>query len=363
MAYIRKNLDANGRVVSHTAEIFLGRDENNKPIRHYVTRKKERDCIREAKKIELDFREKNTADIGKKKVVVWFQEYLDINEGGKLTDGTITLYTGFLKNHYKPFFKQMKMEKVTDYHLKRFQSNLLKKLAPSTTNRIMSALRGAFTEGLKHHSPFKDFEIVKANEPNVSAPNTREFQEILKAVEGSRYEIPVLLAGWCGFRRGEILALRVNDLDFEKGTIRIDEGWTKNKKGTYTLKTPKSKKGIREERVPDELMSMIKKMLTKGKVVELDPEGKRFLWNSRPDTFSPRNRNYRRRRDAPRYTFHELRHFHATWMWENGIPDKYAAKRMGQTEEVLRSTYQHLGLEKQREIDEKIVQIAKTARK
>ena len=125
----------------------------------------------------------------------------------------------------------------------------------------------------------------------------------------------------------------------------------------------RSERGFRTERVPEELMNMIKKMISDKKIVELNPTGNAFLWNIRPDTFSTSYRNFLRRRNAPAYTFHELRHYQATWMFNQGFPDKYAARRMGQTEEVLRNTYQHLGLKKKEELDEKVVQITKAARK
>ena len=358
MASYRKVHDKDGKHIGWEATIYLGRDADGKAIRKYLRMERERDLKRAAKQIELDHKEAVTSSVGKKRVVAWFEEYVELNRND-FSPATQTLYAGYLKNHYKPFFKQLRMDKVTDHHLKQFQNWLLETLAPSTANRIMSALKGAFTDGLKVKSPFVEFSLVEPNDPDVSAPSVAEFAEIQMAVAGSGYEIPVLLAAWCGFRRAEILALRVDDLDFEKETIRIDEAWSKHKDGKYVLKKPKSKRGAREERVPPGLMERIRKMLTDGKVVELNPSGDRFLFNSRPDTFSTSYRNFLRRRGAPAYTFHELRHYHATWLWDSEIPDKYAAKRMGQTVEVLKSTYQHLGLKKQDEVDEKVIAIAK----
>lgn len=358
MASYRKVHDKDGKHIGWEATIYLGRDADGKPIRKYLRMERERELKKAAKQIELDHREATTSNVGKKRVVTWFEEYVELNQND-FSPATQTLYAGYLKNHYEPFFKQMRMDKVTDHHLKKFQNWLLETLAPSTANRIMSALRGAFTDGLKAKSPFVEFGLVEPNEPDVKAPSVEEFAEIHKAVKGSRYEIPVLLAAWCGFRRAEILALRVDDLDFEKETIRIDQAWSKRKDGRYVLKKPKSKRGMRTERVPPDLMEMIRKMLMEGKVVELNPKGDKLLFNSRPDTFSTSYRNFLRRRGAPAYTFHELRHYHATWLHDHGIEDKYAAKRMGQTVEVLKSTYQHLGLKKQQEVDEKIIAIAK----
>lgn len=356
MAYIRKMPNGNFQ-----ATVYLGRDADGKPVREYITDPSKRVVERKAKELEINTKAKALTDVGNMRVVDWFEMHVELNEHD-FSPSTIDLYLGYLKNHYKPFFKLMRVKQINHLHLKQFQSRLLRTLAPSTVSRIMSALRGAFTEGMGRDSPFEEVTIVKPNDPDVRAPSSEEFLEILEAVRGSRYEIPVLLAAWVGLRRAEVLALRVNDLNFEKNTIRIDEAWSKTKDGTYVLKDPKSKRGKREERIPDELMTMIREhIMGNGKVVNLKPNAEEFLFSSRPDTFSTSYRNYLRRRNAPAYTFHELRHYHATWLFENNIPDKYAAKRMGQTVEVLKETYQHLGLKKQEEVDEKIMEIANTA--
>jgi len=355
MAYIRANYDKNGKTRSYTAEIFLGYDENGKPIRKYVTRKLKADCKKAAQEIELNYKEKTTSNIGKKKVVTWFEEYIEIH-WHEFSPGTVSLYLSYLRNHIAPFFKNMKMEDVTDYHLGKFQSKLLENLERSSVRRIMGALQGAFTEGLKDKTPFKGFSIIEPNDPDVRAPSPEELMAILDALTGHVvYQLLAMLAAWCGLRRGEALALRENDLDFAEKTIRVDETWIKDKNGNFVLKAPKSKYGKRIVRAPDELMDALYKYIIKQrKVVELRPQGDRFLFNLRVDSFSTSFRRYLRRRGAPDYSFHELRHYHATWMFLNGVPDPYAAQRMGHTIEVLRQNYQHLGLREKQELDEKI---------
>ena len=56
----------------------------------------------------------------------------------------------------------------------------------------------------------------------------------------------------------------------------------------------------------------------------------------------------------PKFRFHDLRHYHATSLYENNIADQYAAERMGHDIKVLKGIYQHLGLNKKKEEDEKV---------
>lgn len=59
----------------------------------------------------------------------------------------------------------------------------------------------------------------------------------------------------------------------------------------------------------------------------------------------------------PKIRFHDLRHYHANWLYSQGIPDQYAAKRLGHDIQTLKTIYQHLGVDKKEEIDNNIRQL------
>ncbi|MDA8227177.1 MAG: tyrosine-type recombinase/integrase [Desulfitobacterium hafniense] len=59
----------------------------------------------------------------------------------------------------------------------------------------------------------------------------------------------------------------------------------------------------------------------------------------------------------PKVRFHDLRHYHASWLYNHDIPDQYAAKHMGHDIQILKGIYQHLDLKKEHEIDDKIRQL------
>lgn len=58
-----------------------------------------------------------------------------------------------------------------------------------------------------------------------------------------------------------------------------------------------------------------------------------------------------REKKLPKIRFHDLRHYHASWMYKQGIPDQYAAGRLGHDIHVLKGIYQHLDLDVKDEID------------
>jgi integrase len=57
--------------------------------------------------------------------------------------------------------------------------------------------------------------------------------------------------------------------------------------------------------------------------------------------------------------FHDLRHYHATFLHNNGIPDQYAADRLGHDIMVLKKIYQHLDQDTKKASDAKMMDLLK----
>ncbi|TLN10126.1 site-specific integrase, partial [bacterium] len=265
MASIKKT--PNG---SYQATVYIGRDANGKQLFKYVTKPTLRECKAAAREIEQEKEEGKLTNIGNIRVAAWIEQYLEDNNNS-YASGTIGLYKIYLRCHWKPFFKQMKLKDINDLHINKLKNELLGKMKSSTARRIMGALSKILKTALKDKSPTKDIKLPKANPSSAKAPSTEEFIRIHTAVNGTRYEIPVLCAGWCGFRREEIFAIRPDDLDFQNGTIRIDEAYAKNDQGQYEFGPPKSENGYRTIKAPSYLMNLFKKVMPKTKVVSIKP--------------------------------------------------------------------------------------------
>lgn len=51
--------------------------------------------------------------------------------------------------------------------------------------------------------------------------SAEETQKMFEAIKGTKLELPVLVAAFYGLRRGEVLGLKWDAIDFERGTISI----------------------------------------------------------------------------------------------------------------------------------------------
>lgn len=335
---------------TYRARIFVGRDANGKQLFKSVTRPTEKECKSAARKIEQDLEDKKFINIGNIKLSTWVDEWIQLNKG-RLSPSTIGLYKIYANAHYKPFFKSMKLSQVNEIHIRQFMAEKLKTLSPNTVRKLMTVLGKMLRDILKDRNPVKDIEIPKKTKYSPKVPTLGEFNKLREIVRGTFDEPIILLAAWCGLRRGEIFALKPNDIDWNAGKITIDENYAINDDYTYNYKAPKSLNGYRIVSVPDELMDILD---TYYKNLKKVPER---LFEMRPDHYSDRFHAIITDNELPPIRFHDLRHYHASWLYENGFPDQYAAKHMGHDIQTLKSIYQHLGLTKTQELDEKIKQI------
>ncbi len=350
MASIKKRIGKNGKV-SWQAAVYTGRDANGVQLFEYVTRDTERECKKAARELEQQRDEGKLSKIPNMRFSPWAKEWLKINEG-RLSSSTYATYEIFNTAHFEPEFGRLKLNQINETHIKRFMSKKLKSMKKSSVRRMMSVLKVMLHDALKHKSPLSDIKLPSDGRSESNIPTHEELDKIRADVKGTHYEAIILLAGWGGLRRGEILALKPDDLDKDNCIIRIDESRRINKHSQYEDGRTKSENGIRKIVIPDELMGMLWEIRKKN------PQKTR-LFEMRPDALTRWFSRSQKRFNWPDITFHSLRHYHASWLYENEIPDQYASKRMGHTVKVLKMVYQHIGVDREKLLDDKIKQINK----
>ncbi|MDD2234332.1 MAG: hypothetical protein PHZ11_03125 [Desulfitobacteriaceae bacterium] len=80
------------------------------------------------------------------------------------------------------------------------------------------------------------------------------------------------------------------------------------------------------------------------------------MFDLRPDYWSERFHNVIVQNNLAPVRFHDLRHYHASWLYKNGILDHKAADRIGDDIRTLKQVYQHIGVDDSEELDEEIRQ-------
>ncbi|ABO49716.1 phage integrase family protein [Desulforamulus reducens MI-1] len=348
------------------ATIYVGRDSNGKQLFKYVTCDSLKEAKSKAREIEQEIEEGRFVHLDNTRVVAWIEKWMETKT---LSPSTRATYKSYIKNHYTPYFGNLKLKQLNEIHIKRFMAEKSKTVSQASVRRMTSVLKTSLADVMKQKSPAKDIKLPKEEKYTPRVPNDKEMETIHNAVRGTRDEPIVLLAAWCGLRRGEIFALRWNDIDWNNGTLRVDEAKSINEDNLYEDKRPKSENGLREVIVPEYLMGLLEDMRKPKKrkrkkkdqeptnIVEISNNSDHQIFNMRPDSYSSYWAAFVRNKKLPEIRFHDLRHYHASWLYARGIPDQYAAQRLGHDIRVLKTIYQHLGLDRQHEIDNNIRQM------
>ncbi len=350
MASIRKN--KNG---TYTATIYLGRDDAGKMIRKYITRDGHKECKVAAREAEEDYTNRGLTNVDSMKVSKYMDMWLEINKP-ELASTTIKSYRMYIEYHFKPAFGNIKVSQVTDLIIRKYISEKLATLSPTTVRKHYFTLQKMYRDALKHKSPFVGLKPPKCGQYMPTVPTEEQFGQIhgIFTAVGIEEEVVVLLAGWCGMRRGEIFALKWDDIDDPNGYIRIDEAMAlKEDDYGFEIKAPKSDKGVRVVAAPDELIRQLSELKRSRKSLQHE------IFTITPDSFSSKYSKIMKKNNMQGIRFHDLRHYHASILYKNNVPDLYAAERLGHDIWVLKKIYQHLGLEDKKTIDAQVKNLFK----
>lgn len=160
-----------------------------------------------------------------------YQSYLKIERG--LSKNTIDNYT-FDIQRLCDFLIQNDIDvspiKITDETLQQFIYNIAKEVNPRSQSRIISGLKSFFSylifEDYRNDNPL---ELIEAPRIGRKLPDTLSLTEIdsliaaidLSSNEGERNRAILETLYSCGLRVSELVSLRISDLFFDEGFVKI----------------------------------------------------------------------------------------------------------------------------------------------
>ena len=107
-------------------------------------------------------------------------------------------------------------------------------MANGTINRELAALKRMFRLASQQTPPLvaRAPHIPHLQENNVRQGFfTEEEYKLLRAVLPDYVKVPLIMAYWTGMRAGEILTLQWEQMDLDRGLLRLEPGTTKNNRG------------------------------------------------------------------------------------------------------------------------------------
>ena len=178
--------------------------------------------------------------------------------------------------------------------------------------------------------------------------SAEEMQKMFEAVKGTKLELPVLVAAFYGLRRGEVLGLKWDAIDFERGTISIKRTVTSiNLDGKYqeiekdSAKTKSSLRTLPLVGSFKEYSLQVKEAQELNKKVcgncynyqydgymFVDEMGERLKANYLTSRFP----ELLEKKGLHRMRFHDLRHSCASLLLANGVPLKHIQEWLGHSD-------------------------------
>jgi integrase len=276
---------------------------------------------------------------------------------------TLTLYQGLAERYVKPVIGDVRLDKLTPAHVQRLvtetrNGQTSRGTAPSASTLrhvyklIRNALGGAHRMELVPRNvaiQVKAPPLARERRPLLSLADAKN---LLQVIEGERLEALYVLALTTGLRRGELVALRWDDINFRSRQLHVRRAMQRVD-GKLQITEPKTSSSLRTVVLP----KLAVRYLQEHKLRQ-DVERRALgdAWQEQGLVFpssigtpiEPRNVN--RRWDELRKTagldwlrLHDLRHGCATFLLAQGVSARAIMEVLGHAEiGVTMNTYTHV---------------------
>jgi integrase len=282
--------------------------------------------------------------------VYYAAAWLERRAQHSVSERVLENYAGVIRRDLAPVFGPLPLDEIRRRHV----NDLVGELAASgkahnTIRNVLVPLRKVLNDAVDDELLAANPALritIPANAPTRAAviPTTEQLDHIMAAAgEDARDVIGVVAA--LGLRRGEVFALRWRDVDFSEGLVTVA---ATNHRGHIYDRT-KTAAGTRLVPLFDSARKRLLARRLRLRPGLTEPEAFVFA-NQAGGALDPGNW-YRRAwlpavvaAVAERFHFHDLRHFAATRLDEQGMGGKLRTEIIGRADErITNAVYTHIG--------------------
>ena len=244
-----------------------------------LRRKEQLDLIQQHEKERVRYQEGTLAQ--------FLEEYVKLYGRVHWACSTYTSNEGLIRNYIVPFMGSMRLTEFSPKVIAALYGKLQSdpKISPSVLTNIHKLLHSAFEQAVLWEyvprNPFRKANVPKSFPNEINMLTVDEIKTLFQNCDNQMLSIAIHLAFAGSLRKGEILALTWDDVDFQKGTISVsktlkrvrrdavdvlngkdilhqfptafDEGRT-----VTVLKRPKTKSSIRTVYLPDYVLDVLR---------------------------------------------------------------------------------------------------------
>lgn len=286
-------------------------------------------------------------------VAEWFNTWLNVTKKNNIRPTTWESYCYQVDGHIIPALGHLQLPQLQTAHIQRLYNDKLKGgrldgkpggLSPKSVKYIHtvihSALEQAKREGMITINPADAVSLPQQKKPEIKYLSAAEAAIFLATAKESKYFAAYFLALNTGMRRGELLGLRWQDLDFEAGQLTVKQGLVRVSGQGLVLQEPKTKLSNRVINLAPAVLQILKEHREKKAECRLmaggayDEVGLDLVFaNELGEPICPRafTRVFERliKKAGLDVTFHGLRHTFATIALEQGVDVKTIQETLG----------------------------------
>jgi integrase len=287
----------------------------------------------------------------------WFKNRQDLREG---KFATLNNYRQMLDFYILPKLGDIPIQEITSDQLEGFFRELVKsggkKNSPlshgtykSCANVLSMGLNYAVSKKKLAFNPMMNVKRLKGRTKPIIAYSMQEIKLLLNNLSTYRLYAFFFLACHTGARRGELVALRWSDINFNNQTLSINKTRGKSWGTDYEEDTTKNENGMRAIELSSDTVEVLKAhqerqnlermmignawqdtgyIFTKEDGTPIDPTRPYFIFKRAIKELNLR--------DEP---LHVLRHTHITELLRSGISPHVVAFRVGDTVPTILETY------------------------
>ncbi len=302
---------------------------------------------------------------GKYTVGTWLDEWFENVAKIKVRASSHQTYRGYIDNHIKPNIGNIPIEKLTTMDLQKFYRKLLTKgrierieskdqpkgLSAKTVRNInqviSSAMDLAVAQKLIPMNPTNACELPRIEHKEMQTIPAEQLQAFLNEARATGVYEMYYIELATGLRRGELLGLKWQDIDWKNGVIKVRRQVARvdGKIKEAPLKTKNSYRTVTISQQAIEVLKEQKKK-THDTYVFPAPNGGPIS----PDSVNNMLKRVLERAGIPKVRFHDLRHTFATIALQNGVDIKTVSGMLGHfSAGFTLDTYAHVTTSAQKE--------------
>ena len=362
------SLTLNKRSGRWQGSVIIGRGENAKPLRLYVSAKRKEDAQDKLDKLRTAQRSGSLSKKDKTKVGEYLDGWLNDVARPSVRSGTLRNYQGLVKNKIKPVLAGYRLTELKALQIQNLFTTL-ERNGESAYRRqqvhsvLYSALQQAVELQLLPNNPCAAVRSPKLPTNDVLILTKTQAASLLEEASDGRYYALYVVALATGMRQGELFGLKWGDVDLKNGTISVQRSVVEEQittvQGKRTLRPatgePKTKSGRRLINLPATATAALrrhrKRMFAEGHMawVFCDVAGgllrrSNFIRRQWRPLLEAVDGKLRRGHELPcGFKFHHLRHTAASLRLAQGDHPKVVQEMLGHARiSITLDLYSHL---------------------